>query len=391
MQVISDAWEWVTYYPRHFKVERGRDLLDAYPDYPVYSIVIYLLVVFYLPGYLERNHIKLRMKYIVAGWNLLLSIASTYGAWYTAGYTGVIMPLRTSHNNMCELIPTHESKDLVTLRAYEVHAERERVYKEMHITDKWQYSTQDVHDKITPLYNGSGAFCVATFMYLKTPELLDTLFLILQDKPVSFLHWYHHLVTSIYVWITAYKPIPSGIFFCAMNYFVHSIMYFYYFLVMMGLRKKIRPFAPVITLLQVSQMFIGMYITVYTYFQYWLGPQFQHTLFYRVCEVLLNGYNIVSYNAKSLYATGTPASHVPAFDMSDHFWGCDSDTTNMRMGMMMYGSYCVLFAVLFKELYLDKREHKNSLVLQHKHNDETADANETTPKHLAETSPFEQG
>ncbi|KPA77253.1 putative mitochondrial fatty acid elongase [Leptomonas pyrrhocoris] len=373
MQTLLHLWEWVNYYPTTFTAEHGRDFLDSYPDYPVYSTIVFLLVVFYLPGYLERNKIELRMKYIVAAWNLFLAVASTYGAWYTFGYAGFVMPLRNWHNNVCEFIPIRGSDDFLSQRANAVHEERERVYKAMNIVDKWDYSTEDVHDLITPLYNGKGAFCVAMFAYLKTPELLDTLFLILQNKPVSFLHWYHHIVTAIYVWVTAYRPIPSGIAFCAMNYFVHSIMYFYYFLVVMGLRKTIRPFAPVITLLQVSQMFFGMYITVYTYFQHWLGPQFEHTLFYAACEVLLNAYNVVTYNAKSLFSTGALASSVPKFNMSENFLGCDSDPTNMRMGMMMYGSYCVLFAVLFKELYLDPREHRNSLVLQRKHHEKPLD------------------
>jgi elongation of very long chain fatty acids protein 6 len=143
--------------------------------------------------------------------------------------------------------------------------------------------------------------------------------------------------------------------------------------VVMGLRKMIRPFAPVITLLQVSQMFIGMHITVYTYFQYWLAPDQAGTWFYNLCEVLLNAWNYATYQTKSLFTTGALASHVPAYDMSANFWGCDSDPTNMRMGMMMYGSYCVLFAVLFKELYLDKRVHKNSLVLQRKQHEKPED------------------
>ncbi|CAJ1006757.1 putative GNS1/SUR4 family, partial [Leishmania naiffi] len=79
-------------------------------------------------------------------------------------------------------------------------------------------------------------------------------------------------------------------------------------------------------------------------------------------DVVLSNAHYVYHNAKSVVTTGALASKVPAFDMSDRFWGCDSDPTNMRMGMLMYGSYCVLFAVLFKELYLDKRVHANSLV-----------------------------
>ncbi|KAK7201689.1 fatty acid elongase [Novymonas esmeraldas] len=366
MEALLSFWDWITYQPHQFKAENGRDFLDSYPDYPVYATILFLLAVFYLPGYLERRGIHLPIKYLVAGWNLFLSLVSTYGAFYTLRYTQRMFAVRSLHNTACELLATSGANDIITQRATQIQAHQRELVELRHLPIKWERSPPEVVRDITALYDGAGGFCVAMFAYLKTPELLDTVFLVLQRKPVSFLHWYHHIVTAIYVWICSYAPMPSGIFFCAMNYLVHSIMYFYYFLVVMGLRKSIRPFAPVITLLQVLQMFIGMWITVYTYFQYWLGPEFHGTLFYKVCEVLLTNAYPVYYQAKSIVTTGALAAQVPAYDMSDRFWGCDSDPTNMRVGMMMYGSYCVLFAVLFKELYLDKRVHKNSLVLKRK-------------------------
>ena len=360
--------------PKHFKGSSARNFLDAAPDYPCYAAVFYIVAVFYLPQLIQRRGWVFHIKYVVAFWNLALSLVSSLGSYYCVqNLYSTVFYEKGFHKTCCAQLSVRHTEMFAnhTIRNDYYDPTPNGTFDRSNIHRNNPRITTYTHQLLDKNYDGPRAFYTALFMYLKTPELLDTIWLILQDKPVSFLHWYHHFVTAIYCWHASYVLIPSGIVFSTMNYFVHSIMYFYYFLVMMGLRKKIRPFAPVITLLQVSQMFIGMYITVYTYFQYWLGPQFQHTLFYRVCEVLLNGYNIVSYNAKSLYATGTPASHVPAFDMSDHFWGCDSDTTNMRMGMMMYGSYCVLFAVLFKELYLDKREHKNSLVLGHKNANET--------------------
>ncbi|CAG9571261.1 putative fatty acid elongase [Leishmania major strain Friedlin] len=366
MEALRAAWDWINYRPRRFSAENGRDFLDRYPDYPVYATVLYLLAVLYLPDLLARRQINLPIKYIVAAWNLFLSVVSTYGVFCIYGHIQDVFSVRTFHNSVCELLATSGANDIITLRAIRVHAHQQTLIEQRHLPVKWVRSTPEVAKEITSLYDGAAGFSVAMFMYLKTPELLDTLFLVLQRKPVSFLHWYHHIVTAIYVWLSSYMPMPSGIVFCAMNYFVHSFMYFYYFLVMMGLRKSIRPFAPVITLLQVLQMFIGMYITVYTYFQYWLGPEYSNTLFFQFFEVVLSNAYYAYCNAKSVVTTGALASQVPAFDMSDRFWGCDSDPTCMRMGMLMYGSYCVLFAVLFKELYLDKRVHENSLVLARK-------------------------
>ncbi|KEG05223.1 putative fatty acid elongase [Trypanosoma grayi] len=94
-----------------------------------------------------------------------------------------------------------------------------------------------------------------------------------------------------------------------MNYCVHSIMYFYYFVCACGLRKIIRPIAPLITMLQLLQMVVGTFIVVYTAY---------HTY------------------------------------LSGH--GCEVDRTSIRLGLVMYGSYCVLFTVLFSNLYLKKKQ-----------------------------------
>jgi elongation of very long chain fatty acids protein 6 len=47
-----------------------------------------------------------------------------------------------------------------------------------------------------------------------------------------------------------------------MNLSVHSIMYFYYFMGAVGLRKVVRPFAPLITTIQILQMVGGIAVTV---------------------------------------------------------------------------------------------------------------------------------
>jgi elongation of very long chain fatty acids protein 6 len=362
--------------PTNFKGSSARNFLDAAPDYPCYAAVFYVVAVFYLPGLIERRGWTFNIKYLVAGWNLFLSLVSTLGSYYCIqNLYNTVFYEKGFHKTCCAQLSVRHmevfSNHTIRNDYYDPSADGSFDPSNIHRHNP-RIATY-THQLLDKNYDGPRAFYTALFMYLKTPELLDTIFLILQDKPVSFLHWYHHIVTAIYCWHASYVLIPSGIVFSTMNYFVHSIMYFYYFLVVMGLRKMIRPFAPVITLLQVSQMFIGMYVTTYTYFQHWLAPDQAGTWFYNLCEVLLNAWNYATYQTKSLFTTGALASHVPAYDMSANFWGCDSDPTNMRMGMMMYGSYCVLFAVLFKELYLDKRVHKNSLVLQRKQHEKPED------------------
>ncbi|KPA77255.1 putative mitochondrial fatty acid elongase [Leptomonas pyrrhocoris] len=372
MTMISGFVAWAKAWietPANFKGSSARNFLDAAPDYPCYAALLYIVAVFFLPSLIERRGWTFDMKYGVAAWNLALSVVSTLGSYYCLqNLYDTIFHEKGFHKTCCAQLTVRHTTAFAshTIRNDYYDPSADGAFDAANIHRHNPHIATYTHQLLDKNYDGPRAFYTALFMYLKTPELLDTLFLILQNKPVSFLHWYHHIVTAIYCWHASYVLIPSGIIFSTMNYFVHSIMYFYYFLVVMGLRKTIRPFAPVITLLQVVQMFIGMYVTTYTYFQHWLAPEQTGTWFYLLCEAVLTAWNCVAVQAKSLFSTGALASSVPPYVMSDHFWGCDSDPTNMRMGMMMYGSYCVLFAVLFKELYLDPREHKNSLVLGNK-------------------------
>lgn len=118
----------------------------------------------------------------------------------------------------------------------------------------------------------------------QVPELIDTLFIVLRKKPLIFLHWYHHITVLLFCWhafatLTARYERPlhcsiaclllcedadhwcvcrispsilrSGIYFVAMNYTVHAIMYFYYFLTALGYRPR---WALAVTVFQLSQV-----------------------------------------------------------------------------------------------------------------------------------------
>jgi hypothetical protein len=138
---------------------------------------------------------------------------------------------------------------------------------------------------------GSGAvgLWVQLFILSKLAELIDTVFLVLHKKPVIFLHWYHHVTVLVFCWFTYVRKNP-GVIFCGMNYTVHAIMYFYYYLQaadrksflfttllpMLGYEKDAKgscktsfkkKFMDVnasrITTMQTSQMVIGVMIAVY--------------------------------------------------------------------------------------------------------------------------------
>jgi hypothetical protein len=154
----------------------------------------------------------------------------------------------------------------------------------------------------TPHYgHGPVGLWVTLFIFSKVPELVDTLFIVLRKKPLIFLHWYHHITVLLFCWHAFATLTASGIYFVAMNYTVHAIMYFYYFLTALGCRPR---WALAVTVFQLSQMVVGI----------------------AVCS--LASYYIYS-----------------GVD-------CAVDRENLKWGIIMYSSYFALFLKFFIERYL---------------------------------------
>lgn len=108
---------------------------------------------------------------------------------------------------------------------------------------------------------GAAGLWTKWFVLSKLPELGDTLFIVLRKKPLIFLHWYHHVTVLLYCWHAYATESSMGIFFVVMNYSVHAIMYFYYFLAAAKMRLSwLKPHY--ITLCQTSQMFVGIAVCV---------------------------------------------------------------------------------------------------------------------------------
>jgi len=115
------------------------------------------------------------------------------------------------------------------------------------------------------------------FCTSKILELFDTVFIVLRKQKLIFLHWYHHLSV---LWICLYSYVDgtsSSRIVALMNYSVHTIMYSYYTLKAMQIRVP-RSVNMLITTLQISQMFIGLLLTITIFY-------LLHNGF--VCEVTL--------------------------------------------------------------------------------------------------------
>ena len=141
------------------------------------------------------------------------------------------------------------------------------------------------------------------FVLSKFIEFGDTLFIVLRKKPLLFLHWYHHITVCIYsCYMTSGVTTDVSRWFGAMNYGVHSIMYSYYTIRAAGYYVPSRV-ALVITLLQLAQMFIGIFINVCSY------------------RLFLQGLD------------------------------CGMEPSYFYFGMVIYGSYAILFLHFFLTRY----------------------------------------
>lgn len=153
---------------------------------------------------------------------------------------------------------------------------------------------------------GWSGLATACFIYSKCFELMDTVFIMLAKREPIFLHWYHHITVLAFCWYAYAVRASNGIYFAAVNYGVHFIMYFYYGMTQLSpkTRKMVKPYAFYITLAQLSQMAFGLWI---------VGM----TIYYK-------------YNRKICYTY----PHVNLF------------------ALLMYASYFVLFAEIFIRRYI---------------------------------------
>lgn len=131
------------------------------------------------------------------------------------------------------------------------------------------YSLRDnlCNDPESMYGSGTTGLWVQMFVLSKFPELLDTFFIVIHKKPLIFLHWYHHFTVLLYCWHSYVNKAPAGIFFAAMNYAVHGVMYGYYFLMAVKMKPKWMN-AMFITVAQISQMIVGVTITVLSFYYY---------------------------------------------------------------------------------------------------------------------------
>jgi len=159
---------------------------------------------------------------------------------------------------------------------------------------------------------GPTGFWVMLFIFSKVPELIDTVFIVLRKKPLIFLHWYHHVTVLLFCWNAYATMAGSGLYFVAMNYTVHALMYGYYCLQALNMCPKNFP-AFLITFAQIAQMFVGTGVCVSAWY-------------YK-----LNGQV------------------------------CHNDISNLTAGALMYGSYLYLFCEFAVKRYILKPQKSKAV------------------------------
>lgn len=199
------------------------DFVEAHPSIPIGTVIAYLIFCFVGKKVMHTKDAWKWRKYL-AFWNFFLSTFSFIGAFRTAPQLIHNLSTMSMRDNLCS-------------------------------------------DPRVLYGSGSSGLWIQLFVLSKFPELLDTFFIVIHKKPLIFLHWYHHVTVLLYCWHSYVTKSPSGIFFSVMNYSVHAIMYGYYFLMAIKMKPKWLN-AMFITTAQISQMVVGVSITILASYYY---------------------------------------------------------------------------------------------------------------------------
>ena len=192
------------------------------------------------------------------------SIPWMHARWHWSFYFSALylLLIYLGRRYMKDRTPYHLRRELcmwsTLLAGFSIYASI-RVYPHSYFMVKsngWQHAICDSYCYVGS--NGGGIWSFV-FPFSKLLELFDTAFIVLRKQKLSFLHSYHHVSVFIYCWYSYAHPISTGIWFGIMNYAVHSVMYTYYAVKASG-RHPPRWVSKTITVIQLSQMFIGVFI-----------------------------------------------------------------------------------------------------------------------------------
>ncbi|OJA20414.1 hypothetical protein AZE42_07494 [Rhizopogon vesiculosus] len=112
--------------------------------------------------------------------------------------------------------------------------------------------------------------------YFKYYEFIDTLFLVLKKKPLTFLHVFHHASTAILAFIQLNGKLSPSWTVISINLLVHVIMYYYYYATAGGAKFWWKKY---LTRMQIIQFIVDLflfYFCLYQHFVYKYFPALPH-------------------------------------------------------------------------------------------------------------------
>ncbi|XP_038052975.1 elongation of very long chain fatty acids protein 6-like [Patiria miniata] len=192
------------------------DVLKEYRVWIIPISIVYVLLVFAGRRWMQDRP-AYRLKGPLILWNILLGGFSLIGAWRIVPVFSKALFYNGWHSTVCDNVYYH--KDFLGI---------------------WGL----------------------LFTLSKIPELGDTLFIVLRKQKLIFLHWYHHATVPLFVFAVYSELGAPGVWFTAMNYFVHGLMYPYYGIRAVGFRLP-KVVAMAITSLQIFQMIMGNILVGY--------------------------------------------------------------------------------------------------------------------------------
>ena len=138
-----------------------------------------------------------------------------------------------------------------------------RVAPAIFITMQNRGFTNTICSSLDFLGSGPSGLWTLLFTLSKVAELGDTLLLLIHGKELSFLHVFHHSTVLIWSWQQYVEASAPNFIYCALNLFVHTLMYTYFAIAQWKGAANLRTTAVIITATQCSQFVIGLVVSIW--------------------------------------------------------------------------------------------------------------------------------